>query len=162
MTVDTAGDNCWARQGRGIYIRSSDFHHVALFTDECEHTDRADSTRPPNFLAARSKGHQPSSMSTDGHFSYHGGHYTSRQNLLLGVTSVGLAVSTLAVSLRLFARRYLHVKLWWDDYLAVLTLVRMYISRKGKLQPARRDGQTDRRTGGCADENVIRSCNIFH
>ena len=65
-------------------------------------------------------------MSTDGNVSYHGGHYTSRQNLLLGVTSAGLAISTLAVSLRLIARRYLHVKLWWDDYLAVLTLVRTH------------------------------------
>lgn len=74
-------------------------------------------------------------MSTDGESSYDGGHYTSRQNLLLGVTGFGLALSTLAVSMRLLARRYLHVNLWWDDYLAVLTMVRM--SRSRKRQPAR-------------------------
>lgn len=67
-------------------------------------------------------------------------HYTSRQNLLLGVTSAGIAVSTLAVALRLIARRYLHVKLWWDDYLAVLTLVRTHFSyRENSDQPERTD-----------------------
>ena len=68
-------------------------------------------------------------MSANGETSYHGGHYTSRQHLLLGVTGCGLVLSTLAVSLRLIARRYLHVKLWWDDYLAVLTMVRVFCGR---------------------------------
>lgn len=59
----------------------------------------------------------------DGH-TYNGGHYNRRQQNVLGVVCFGMVVSTLAVGLRLLARRYLHVKLWWDDYLAVLALVR--------------------------------------
>lgn len=68
-------------------------------------------------------------MSTNGGIPYHGGHYTSRQHLLLGVTGCGLVLSTLAVSLRLLARRHLHIKLWWDDYLAVLAMVRIFRGR---------------------------------
>ena len=62
-------------------------------------------------------------MSANGEITYDGGDYTSRQNLLLGVTGAGLVLSTTAVALRLIARRYLHVNLWWDDYLAILAMV---------------------------------------
>lgn len=54
-----------------------------------------------------------------------GGHYNVRQRELIGVSAFGLFISTTAVSLRMLARRRLRVALWWDDYLAILALVRI-------------------------------------
>ena len=47
----------------------------------------------------------------------------SRQRQLVIATSFCLALSTLAVALRLIARRKFGIKLWWDDYICVLALV---------------------------------------
>lgn len=95
-------------------------------------------------------------MSANGGIPYHGGHYTSRQHLLLGVTGCGLVLSTLAVSLRLIARRYLHVKLWWDDYLAVLAMVHIYRGRNFD-QSEHKDRLT-----WLSSDNPIHSSNQHH
>lgn len=62
-------------------------------------------------------------MSVDGSDPYPGGHYNERQRELVGVAIFGLIISTLAVGLRITARRRLRVALWWDDYLAIFALV---------------------------------------
>ena len=49
----------------------------------------------------------------------------NRQVQLLAVTSTCLALSTVAVTLRLFARWSSAAKFWWDDWVAVLALVRL-------------------------------------
>lgn len=49
--------------------------------------------------------------------------YNSHQVQLIYVTSFCLISSTLAVSFRLLARRKFGIKLWWDDYIAILALV---------------------------------------
>ena len=49
----------------------------------------------------------------------------NRQVQLLAVTSTCLALSTVAITLRLFARWFSAAKFWWDDGAAVLSLVRL-------------------------------------
>lgn len=49
--------------------------------------------------------------------------YNSRQHNLVAVTTFCIIIATIAVALRLLARRQFHVKLWWDDYVAVIALV---------------------------------------
>lgn len=49
--------------------------------------------------------------------------YNDRQNQLIVVTSFCLIVSTIAVVLRLIARRQFSIKLWWDDYICIVALV---------------------------------------
>ncbi|MCJ1265139.1 hypothetical protein MMC22_005014 [Lobaria immixta] len=53
--------------------------------------------------------------------------YNSHQVQLIYVTSFCLISSTLAVGLRLLARRKFGIKLWWDDYIAVLALIFTYV-----------------------------------
>ncbi|MCJ1462477.1 hypothetical protein MMC07_001079 [Pseudocyphellaria aurata] len=65
-------------------------------------------------------------MSVEGSKSYPGGHYNERQRELVGVAIFGLIVSTLAVGLRITARRRLKIAIWWDDYLAILALVSVW------------------------------------
>lgn len=49
--------------------------------------------------------------------------YNTHQVQLIYVTSFCLISSTFAVGLRLLARRQFGIKLWWDDYIAVIALV---------------------------------------
>jgi hypothetical protein len=60
--------------------------------------------------------------------------HTERQTSLIAVTSFCIIISTFAVILRLLARRQFHIKLWWDDYIAVIALVRLPLSRRGRSQ----------------------------
>ena len=62
--------------------------------------------------------------------------YNRHQVQLIYVTSFCLISSTLAVGLRLLARRKFGIKLWWDDYIAVLALV-CYISSFGLREISR-------------------------
>lgn len=55
-------------------------------------------------------------------FTKHDG-YNSHQVQLIYVTSFCLISSTFAIALRILARRQFGIKLWWDDYIAVLALV---------------------------------------
>lgn len=66
-------------------------------------------------------------MSPDSVKPYHEGDYNVQQRDLLGVASFGLFLSTLAVGLRVVARRRLSVALWWDDYLAISALLLSYV-----------------------------------
>lgn len=70
-------------------------------------------------------------MSPDSVKPYHEGDYNVQQRDLLGVASFGLFLSTLAVGLRVVARRRLSVALWWDDYLAISALVSITGRRDG-------------------------------
>lgn len=49
--------------------------------------------------------------------------YNTRQRYLVAVTAFCITIATIAVALRLIARRQFHVNLWWDDYVAVIALV---------------------------------------
>lgn len=49
--------------------------------------------------------------------------FNTRQKNLIAVTAFCIIISTIAVALRLLARRQFHVNLWWDDYVAVIALV---------------------------------------
>ena len=49
--------------------------------------------------------------------------YNPRQKNLVAVTTFCIVIATIAVALRLLARRQLNVNLWWDDYVAVIALV---------------------------------------
>lgn len=51
----------------------------------------------------------------------------SRQIQLLTVTSTCLVLSTLAIGLRLLVRWWSAARLWWDDCVAVLALVRLSV-----------------------------------
>lgn len=62
-------------------------------------------------------------------FQPSGGPYNVRQRDLIGVSAFGLFISTVAVGLRMLARQRLRVALWWDDYLAILALVRIIEQR---------------------------------
>ena len=46
-----------------------------------------------------------------------------RSSLLLGVTWMWTSLSTLAVVGRLYARKANDIKLWWDDFWVILSLV---------------------------------------
>lgn len=48
--------------------------------------------------------------------------YNDHQIQLIAVTSFCLISSTLAVILRLIARRQFAIKLWWDDYACIVAL----------------------------------------
>lgn len=49
--------------------------------------------------------------------------FNDRQRNLIAVTTFCIIISTVAVALRLLARRTFNVNLWWDDYVAVIALV---------------------------------------
>lgn len=80
--------------------------------------------------------------------------YNSRQRSLTAVTSFCIIVSTLAAGLRLYARRKLHIKFWWDDSIAVVALV--------SLATWSRLGRPDRSANRSPDIILLSKCSHHH